>query len=186
MSLQENIKKKIFAPPSPKSLRGGDILAVPPELLRRGTILRRGTVPPPEIAQGGTVPYSPPVSALDYVYSFPRSCRIHAIIINHCLSPDILTKNLIPLSRYQNRSRVGPLIRENPTRSPSSRIAQCRRGCVCYDPLGDAAGYPGNCDCLITRPVSYSLSLPFPPLPFNPWFPTSGARGACTSACYGK
>ena len=50
MSLQENIKKKIFVPP-PESLRGGTFWLSPPELLR-----------------GGTVPYSPPVSALEYIY----------------------------------------------------------------------------------------------------------------------
>ena len=65
MSLQENIKKKIFPPP-PESLRGGTFwLSPPPELLRRGTILRGGKVPPPQIAQGGDSPLvPPPVSAL--------------------------------------------------------------------------------------------------------------------------
>ena len=70
MSLQENIKKKIFVPPLNHS-GGGHFGCPPPELLRRGTILRGGTVPPPEIAQGGgTVPYSPPVSALVYIYIY--------------------------------------------------------------------------------------------------------------------
>ena len=64
MSLQENIKKKIFVPPLNHS-GGGHFGCPPPELLRRGTILRGGTVPPLKLLRGGTVPYSPPpVSAL--------------------------------------------------------------------------------------------------------------------------
>ena len=52
MSLQENIKKKIFVPPLNHS-GGGHFGCPPPELLRRGTILR-----------GGTVPYFPPLYPL--------------------------------------------------------------------------------------------------------------------------
>ena len=48
-----------FYPP-PESLRGGYFGCPPPELLRRGTILRGGTVPPLKLLRGGTVPYSPP------------------------------------------------------------------------------------------------------------------------------
>ena len=67
MSLQENIKKKIFVPPLNHS--GGEHFGCPPpELLRRGTILRGGgTVPLLKLLRGGTVPYSPPVSALVYI-----------------------------------------------------------------------------------------------------------------------
>ena len=68
MSLQENIKKKIFVPPLNHS-GGGHFFCPPPELLRRGTILREGTVPPPEITQGGDSPlFPPPVSALVCIY----------------------------------------------------------------------------------------------------------------------
>ena len=67
MSLQENIKKKIFVPPLNHS-GGGHFGCPPPELLRRGTILRGGQSPP-EIAQGGgQSPIPPPVSALVYIY----------------------------------------------------------------------------------------------------------------------
>ena len=79
MSLQENIKKKIFVPPLNHS-GGGHFGCPPPELLRRGTILRGGTVPPLKLLRGGTVPplkllrgggqspIPPPVSALVYIY----------------------------------------------------------------------------------------------------------------------
>ena len=63
MSLQENIKKKIFVPPLNHS-GGGHFGCPPPELLRRGTILRGGTVPPLKLLRGGTVPYSPPLYPL--------------------------------------------------------------------------------------------------------------------------
>ena len=58
-------QEKNLSPP-PWITQGGDILAVPPpELLRRGTILRGGKVPPPQIALGGDSPLvPPPVSAL--------------------------------------------------------------------------------------------------------------------------
>ena len=68
MSLQENIKKKIFVPPLNHS-GGGHFGCPPPELLRRGTILRGGTVPPPEIAQGGDSPLFPPcIRSCMYIY----------------------------------------------------------------------------------------------------------------------
>ena len=67
MSLQENIKKKIFVPPLNHS-GGGHFGCPPPELLRRGTILRGGTVPPLKLLRGGDSPlFPPPVSALAYV-----------------------------------------------------------------------------------------------------------------------
>ena len=65
MSLQENIKKKIFVPPLNHS-GGGHFGCPPPELLRRGTILRGGTVPPLKLLRGGQSPIPPPVSALEY------------------------------------------------------------------------------------------------------------------------
>ena len=53
MSLQENIKKKIFVPPW--ITQGGDILAVPPPwIAQAGDNSQGGNSPPPEIAQGGT------------------------------------------------------------------------------------------------------------------------------------
>ena len=82
--IQENIEKKNLCPP-PESLRGGAFprifAAPPPKLHRRGTILRGGTVPP-EIAQGGTHPTSPPVSALvydDIRYSFCIVRYVHTV-----------------------------------------------------------------------------------------------------------
>ena len=64
MSLQENIKKKIFSPP-PESLRGGDILAVPPWIAQAGDNSQGGGSPPPEnCSGGGQSPIPPPVSAL--------------------------------------------------------------------------------------------------------------------------
>ena len=66
MNLQENIEKKIFVPPLSHS-GGGHFCCPPPELLRRGTILRGGTVPPLKLLRGGTVPYSPPLYPLLYV-----------------------------------------------------------------------------------------------------------------------
>ena len=51
MSLQENIKKKIFVPPLNHS--GGDILAVPPLNCSGGGQFSGGDSPPPKIAQGG-------------------------------------------------------------------------------------------------------------------------------------
>ena len=72
MSLQENIKKKIFVPPLNHS-GGGHFGCPPPELLRRGTILRGGTVPPLKLLRGGQSPSPPPVSALEYIVSFLNS-----------------------------------------------------------------------------------------------------------------
>ena len=70
MSLQENIKKKIFVPPLNHS-GGGHFGCPPPELLRRGTILRGGTVPPLKLLRGGgQSPIPPPVSALVYIYIY--------------------------------------------------------------------------------------------------------------------
>ena len=67
MSLQENIKKKIFVPPLNHS-GGGDILAVPPWIAQAGDNSQGGDSPPPEIAQGGDSPLvPPPVSALVYI-----------------------------------------------------------------------------------------------------------------------
>ena len=71
MNLQENIEKKIFVPPLSHS-GGGHFCCPPPELLRRGTILRGGTVPPLKLLRGGTVPYSPPCI---------RSCTVLYILI---------------------------------------------------------------------------------------------------------
>ena len=67
MNLQENIEKKIFVPPLSHS-GGGHFCCPPPELLRRGTILRGGTVPPLKLLRGGTVPYSPPLYPLLFMY----------------------------------------------------------------------------------------------------------------------
>ena len=68
MNLQENIEKKIFVPP-PESLRGGTFLLSPPWIAQAGDNSQGGDSPPPEIAQGGDSPlFSPPVSALVYVY----------------------------------------------------------------------------------------------------------------------
>ena len=53
MSLQEIIKKKIFVPPLNCS-GGGQFSG--------------GDSPPLKLLRGGTVPYSPPVSALVYIY----------------------------------------------------------------------------------------------------------------------
>ena len=47
-----------MSPPEP--LRAGHFCCSLSELLRRGTILRGGTVPPLKLLRGGTVPYSPP------------------------------------------------------------------------------------------------------------------------------
>ena len=69
MNLQENIEKKIFVPPLSHS-GGGHFCCPPPELLRRGTILRGGTVPPLKLLRGGTVPYSPPLYPLLYIYIY--------------------------------------------------------------------------------------------------------------------
>ena len=64
MSLQENIEKN-RCPPPPESLRGWTFfLSPPPELLRWGTILSGGTVPPLKLLRGGQSPIPPPVSAL--------------------------------------------------------------------------------------------------------------------------
>ena len=69
MNLQENIEKKIFVPPLSHS-GGGHFCCPPPELLRRGTILRGGTVPPLKLLRGGTVPYSPPcIRSCTYIQS---------------------------------------------------------------------------------------------------------------------
>ena len=56
MSLQGNIKKKIFVPPLNHS-GGGDILAVPPlNCSGVGQFSGGGTVPPLKLLRGGTVP----------------------------------------------------------------------------------------------------------------------------------
>ena len=60
-----------FCPP-PESLRGGDILAVPPWIAQAGDNSQGGDSPPPEIAQGGDSLLfpSPPVSALVCIYKY--------------------------------------------------------------------------------------------------------------------
>ena len=52
--------RKLFCPPLSSSRGGGHFGCPPPELLRRGTILRGGRSPPLKLLRRGTVPYSPP------------------------------------------------------------------------------------------------------------------------------
>merc|ERR1712219_102210 len=56
-------QEKNLCPPLNHS-GGGHFGCPPPELLRRGTILRGGTVPPLKLLRGGQSPIPPPVSAL--------------------------------------------------------------------------------------------------------------------------
>ena len=70
MNLQENIEKKIFVPPLSHS-GGGHFCCPPPELLRRGTILRGGTVPPLKLLRGGQSPIPPPcIRSCIYIYMY--------------------------------------------------------------------------------------------------------------------
>ena len=83
MSLQENIKKKIFVPPLNHS-GGGHFGCPPPELLRRGTILRGGDSPPPR--GGGQSPIPPPVSALVYRHN---TIHMYQFVKKILMAPDI-------------------------------------------------------------------------------------------------
>ena len=67
MRLQENIKKKKSKFPPLNHSGGGDILPVP----NLNCLCEDNSQSPPhEIAQRGTVLYSPPVSALVYIYIY--------------------------------------------------------------------------------------------------------------------
>ena len=82
MSLQENIKKKIFVPP-PESLRGGTFWLSPPWIAQAGDNSQGGDSPPPEIAQGGDSPLvPPPVSALVYIYIYVCVYNVSYIAYN--------------------------------------------------------------------------------------------------------
>ena len=76
MSLQENIKKKIFVPPLNHS-GGGHFGCPPPELLRRGTILRGGQSPPWNCSGGGQSPIPPPcIRSCIYIYLYINNVMV--------------------------------------------------------------------------------------------------------------